>query len=55
MAHQTQEELAVVLDDLGRHDEATRLRAKVRESYEGLGADAWFAALDRAATSVRTP
>ena len=50
--HQTQAELAEVLDELGQHDEARRLRDSVRTFYERLGARAWLSELDGVATSA---
>lgn len=54
-AHQTGAELAEVLDALGDHGEAARLRADVRAFYERLRASAWLAALDRAGASAPAP
>jgi plasmid stabilization system protein ParE len=45
---QAKAELADVLTELGEHEEASRLRTEVRETYERLGARAWLADLDRA-------
>lgn len=53
--HQTQAELAEVLDDLGQQDEAARLRATVRDFYERLGANAWLAELDRVGAAPPAP